>query len=85
MDVVWGDAELLIAVAPEARGRGVGSFILEKVENEARRMGVNHVCNQVRPTHPDREAVSAWFRKRGFQPNEDGTLLRAVVPKEAAP
>jgi GNAT superfamily N-acetyltransferase len=28
MDVVWGDAEILLAVDPEAQRHGVGRFIL---------------------------------------------------------
>jgi ribosomal protein S18 acetylase RimI-like enzyme len=80
LDVVWGDAEILLATEPEARGHGVGSFIVEGLEREARARGLNYIYNVVRPTHPDAEALSAWLEKRGFEPSEDGSLMRAVVP-----
>ena len=82
MDVVWGDAEILLATAPEVRGSGVGAFILENIEKEARKMGLTQIYNVVRPTHPDREAVSGWLSRHGFEPNEDGSLFRAVVTKD---
>lgn len=81
MDLVWGDAEILLATAPEARERGAGSFALENLEREARARGVNYLYNVVRPAHPDRERLSAWLQKRGFRPCEDGSLLRSVVPR----
>ena len=82
MDVVWGDAEILLATAPEAQGSGVGAFILENLEKEARKMGLTQIYNVVRPTHPDREAVSGWLSRHGFEPNEDGSLFRAIVTKD---
>lgn len=78
LDIVWGDAEILLASAPDARGRGVGSFILSKVDNEARRHGVNYLYNVVRPTHPDAARVIAWLEKRGFKASEDGSLRCSV-------
>lgn len=81
LDVVWGDAEILLATAPEARERGVGSFAVEQLEREARGRGVNYLYNVIRPAHPDRERLSAWLQKRGFRPSEDGSLLRSVVPR----
>ena len=76
---MWGDAEILLATDPEHRGQGVGTFVLEHLEHEAKERGLNYVYNTVRPTHPDREAVTAWLEKRGFEPSEDGSLLRAVA------
>ncbi len=78
-DLVWGDAEITIASDPEHRGEGVGSFILGELEKEAQSRGVNYVYNTVRPTHPDKESVTAWLQKRGFHPSEDGSLLRAFT------
>ena len=78
LDVSWGDAEILLAAAPDARGRGVGSFILDHLESEARARGLNYLYNLVRPTHPDGDRVTAWLVKRGFRPADDGNLLRAV-------
>lgn len=83
MDVTWGDAEILLATDPEARKRGVGSFILSNLEAEAHARGLNYLHNVVRATHPNAEEVSAWLRRRGFVSSDDGRLLRAVVRKEA--
>lgn len=78
LDVTWGDAEILLATAEGARGRGVGAFILERLEDEARARGLNYLYNVVRPTHPEGERVSVWLVKHGFERASDGRLLRAV-------
>ena len=80
LDIVWGDAEIQLATDTESRGKGVGAFTLQHLESEAARRGLGRVYNIVRPTHPDRDDVSAWLSKRGFEGNEDGTLFRAVSP-----
>lgn len=82
LDVVWGDAEILLAVAPEAQKRGVGTFILGELEREARARGLNYLYNVVRPTHPRAAEVTAWLQGHGFRASEDGSLLRAVVHRE---
>jgi ribosomal protein S18 acetylase RimI-like enzyme len=79
LDVVWGDAEILLATDPDARGRGVGSFILEHLEEEARRRGLNYLYNVVRPTHPQGQELTRWLVKRGFRASEDGRLLRLAT------
>ncbi len=79
LEVVWGDAEILLAAAPEARGQGVGSFVLQRLEEEAKARGLNYLYNVVRPTHPEGERVAAWLSERGFKASEDGRLLRSVV------
>jgi len=81
LDVSWGDAEILLASDVEARGHGVGTFILEHLEAEAFARGLNYLYNLVRPTHPERERVSKWLEKRGFKRSEDGRLLRAVLKR----
>lgn len=81
LDIVWGDAEILLVSDPSARGEGVGTFVLEHLEDEARSRGVNYVYNAVRPTHPDKAKVTAWLKERGFEGAEDGSLLRAVARK----
>ena len=78
IDVVWGDAEILLATADESKKTGVGTFILEHLDSEARHMGLNYIYNVVRPTHPDGEAVAAWLTKNGFESKEDGRLTRRV-------
>lgn len=79
LDIVWGDGEILLATAPESRGKGVGSFILRQLEKEARRRGVNYLYNMVRPTHPDGDRVTAWLEERGFEAAEDGCLRCRVA------
>lgn len=81
LDVVWGDAEITLATADDAQGKGVGSFIVDKLEQEAHERGINYLYNTVRPTHPDRDAVTAWLKKRGFTPSEDGSLFRTLTHK----
>jgi len=83
LDLVWGDAEITLAVDPEARGSGVGSFILGRLEAEAHARGVRYVYNTVRPSHPDRKAVSAWLEKRGFHASDDGSLYRAPTRSDS--
>jgi N-acetylglutamate synthase-like GNAT family acetyltransferase len=84
MDITWGDAEILLAVDPAARGRGVGTFILERLEAEARERGLHYIYNVVSDTHPDHDEVTQWLEARRFSASEDGKLLRAVVQPAAA-
>ena len=79
MDTTWGDAEILLAVDPGARRHGIGTFILERLEVEARERGLNYIYNVVRETHPLHAEVTAWLEARRFTASEDGKLLRAVV------
>ncbi len=79
MDVTWGDAEILLVVEPEAQHRGVGSFILEQLEHEARARGLNYLYNQVQAEHPAQAEITSWLRNRAFSQTEDGKLARAVV------
>ena len=81
LDAVWGDAEVVLAVDEAARGHGVGTFALDHLEREARERGLNYLYNTVRPTHPERETVGAWFQERGFAGSEDGSLMRAVATR----
>jgi len=83
MDVSWGDAEILLATAREARGRGVGSFVLEQLKQEAHERGLNYLTNVVRATHPERERITQWLEKRGFASGEDGRHFRSVCRKSA--
>jgi N-acetylglutamate synthase-like GNAT family acetyltransferase len=82
LDVNWGDAEVLLATDPEARGRGVGTFILLNLEAEAFARGLNYLYNVVRSTHPERDKVTEWLAERGFTSSEDGRLMRAVVSRD---
>lgn len=81
LDVSWGDAEILLATDPEVRRSGVGTFIVDRLEDEARARGLNYLYNVVRPTHPERDQITAWLTKRGFVSSDDGRLLRTVVKR----
>ncbi|MCB9833140.1 MAG: GNAT family N-acetyltransferase [Planctomycetes bacterium] len=79
LDVVWGDAEIQIAVDPESRDQGVGRFIVENLEKEAAAKGLRYLYNTVRPGHPRREEVSRWLESLRFRAKEDGALYRTVA------
>ena len=80
MDSTWGgDTEILLAVDPAEQGRGVGSFILERLEREAAARGFNYVYNTVRPGHPHRDTVHDWLLVRGYRGNEQDASLRKRV------
>ena len=76
MDAVWGDAEILVVVEPEAQGRGLGGYVLEHLEEEARARGLRYLYNVVRPGHPRGAEVTRWLEARGFKPSEEGGVLR---------
>jgi ribosomal protein S18 acetylase RimI-like enzyme len=78
MDVVWGDAEMLLAVESSLQGQEVGTFVVDHVEEEAAKRGLRYIRNVVRPTHPDGERLTTWLRARGFEPAADGALRRKV-------
>lgn len=78
LEVVWGDAEILFATALEAREKGVASFALDKLGEEARSRGLRYLYNTVRATHPEKDRLTAWLMKRGFKPTEDGSLRAQV-------
>ena len=79
MDTVWGDAEILLAVDPGAQKHGVGSFIVEHLVAEASLRGLNYMYNVVRPSHPDKDGITAWLQKRGFEAgHDDERLMRRV-------
>ena len=80
MDHGWGDAEVLLAVAPAARGSGVGTFILDRLEDEARAQGINYIYNVVPTVHPDREGLSRWLEARRFRGDSGEGLLKRAVP-----
>lgn len=79
LDVAWGDAEILLAVDPQAQATGVGSFVLDNIEHEAAARGVNYVYNTVRATHPRRAEVQEWLQRRGFRGDDRDDTLRKRV------
>lgn len=79
LDDVWGDAEILLAVEESARSTGAGRFMLARLEDEAAARGLNYVMNVVHDTHPEREAMTAWFLAHGFAGTDDGQLRKRVT------
>lgn len=78
LDISWGgDAEILLAVDPDRQQRGVGSFILERLEQEADSRGINYVYNVIRDT-PNRDLVHDWLVVRGFEGPYDGDVRKRV-------
>ena len=53
LDSEWGDAEITFLVDPARRGTGIGTFILDRLEEEAAARGVHRRL----PHHRDRLLV----------------------------
>ena len=76
-----GDAEVrALAVAPEARGRGVGRALLQAVNDQARACGVRHLllCTQKTMLAAQHLYTEAGFRRlpeRDWEPVPGFTLL----------
>jgi len=83
MDSGWGDVEVLLAVDRDAQDRGVGSFILEHLEQEASGRGENYVYNVVRTSHPDRERLHDWLAVRGYRGSDKDEALRKRVATDS--
>ncbi|MEZ4234963.1 MAG: GNAT family N-acetyltransferase [Myxococcota bacterium] len=84
MDTVWGDAEVLVAVASAARGAGVGAFAMDRLAQEADQRGLRYLHNVIPSAHPDPEGLRAWLQRRGFAPAGEGGLLRRPVRGQPA-
>lgn len=84
MDQSWGDAEILLAVDPDGQHRGVGTFILDRLEDEAAKQGVNYLYNVVPAAHPDRPGLTRWLLRRGFVASHEGGLLKRMVHSHGA-
>ena len=79
LDSEWGDARITFIVAPGQRGRGVGDFILEHLEDEAGTRGLNYIYNVVPETHPDGAWIRNWLSTHGFHEASRGQLRRQVT------
>jgi ribosomal protein S18 acetylase RimI-like enzyme len=66
MDVTWGDAEILLAVDPAAQRRGIGTYALDRLDEEAGRRGLRYLYNVVPAAHPAPDALTGWLERRGF-------------------
>jgi GNAT superfamily N-acetyltransferase len=83
LDDTWGDAEVLVAVVPAFRGRGVGAWAMDRLADEAAARSLNYVYNVVPVGHPDREAVASWLGVQGFDARDTGELRRRVTTRAA--
>jgi ribosomal-protein-alanine N-acetyltransferase len=78
-----------IAVAPEARRRGLGRVLMTSLLNEARRRGAREIFLEVRADNPGAEELyaSLGFERLGVRPgyyqpdNVDAIVMRASVPQ----
>jgi ribosomal-protein-alanine N-acetyltransferase len=89
---VAGEVELAnLAVAPEARGRGVGGTLLDAAMNDGREEGCDWIHLEVRESNLGGRAL---YSSRGFSivgrrrryynhPVEDALLLRARLMKDS--
>ncbi len=85
LDTEWGDARITFVVAPGRRGRGVGAFILERLEDEAAARGLNYIYNVVPETHPDGAWIRNWLTLHGFREASRGQLRRQVAAGVTGP
>lgn len=79
MDYSWGDAEILLAVAPSRQSAGIGTFILDRLDEEAASRGLNYLYNVVPPTHPDKTRLKRWLHQRAFVGASQGELFKRTV------
>jgi GNAT superfamily N-acetyltransferase len=77
LDSEWGDAQISFLVSPDDRGEGIGAFVVDHLEDEARRRGLNYIYNVVPATHPDRRWMTMWLIAHGF--TDSGHDLRRQV------
>lgn len=79
MDYSWGDAEVLLAVEPSRQSGGVGTFILDRLAEEAAARGLNYLYNVIPARHPDKEGLKRWLLQRGFVGSLEGDLFKRTV------
>jgi GNAT superfamily N-acetyltransferase len=77
LDSEWGDAQITFLVGAAHRGAGVGEFILDRLEQEAGKRGLNYIYNVVPATHPDPAWMTHWLTLHGFVAGT-GDLRRRV-------
>jgi N-acetylglutamate synthase-like GNAT family acetyltransferase len=79
MDYSWGDAEVLLAVESGTQTRGVGTFILDRLDEEAAERGLNYLYNVIPAQHPDKSGLKRWLLRRGFVGAKEGDLFKRTV------
>lgn len=77
LDSEWGDAQVAFLVDPASRGAGIGSFILDRLDEEAAVRSLNYIYNVIPQTHPDRQWMTHWLTLHGFARGA-GDLRRQV-------
>lgn len=82
MDYSWGDAEILLAVDPGSQSRGVGTFILDRLDEEAAARGLNYLFNVIPSRHPDKSGLKRWLLQRGFVGAKEGDLFKRTVQSQ---
>lgn len=83
MDYSWGDAEVLLAVEPGRQSQGVGTFILDRLDQEAAARGLHYLYNVIPAQHPDKHGLKRWLLQRGFAGAKDGDLFKRTVQSRA--
>ena len=63
---------------PAHRGEGIGAFVLDRLEDEAHKRGLNYIYNVVPDTHPDRAWMTGWLEQHGLHESSQGDLRRQV-------
>lgn len=71
-----------IYLRPEARGRGVGRQALERVEAEARALGVQALHLEVERRNTDAAAV---YRRAGFEDSDRSLMTKWLVDRPGRP
>lgn len=76
LDAVWGNAEVLLATADGAHRQGVGAFIVQHLDDEARSRGLNYLYNVISPSHPDADGLRLFLEAAGFVGTGSGRLFK---------
>ncbi|MCB9688980.1 MAG: GNAT family N-acetyltransferase [Alphaproteobacteria bacterium] len=84
MDVNWGDAEILLAVDPSENRHGLGTYVIDRLDEEAAKQGLRYLYNVVPEGHPDAHGLAGWLERRGFQTSGEGWMLRRQVRAKAS-
>ena len=79
LDSEWGDAQITFFVDPARRGAGIGEFVLDHLEDEAHKRGLNYIYNVVPDTHPDRRWMTTWLESHGLTDSGQGDLRWRVA------
>lgn len=80
----WAQGELLLAVDATVRGRGVGTFVLSHLHDEARARGLNYVYNVIPKAHPEPQRLVQWLKDRGYRISGDNELRANLSDKASA-